>query len=215
MALGALFWSANLSTRTHGPQPPIANAGRKAKSVCGAIGFLLMQALGVSQMSAEITCEAENGVLSNGANVQGSDKASGGAMVGFVGGEKGGAVVFDPVTVARRGAYNLAVRYASGDPRALNITVNGEQKVRVHCLASNGWFDFAVTNVQVKLKVGQNTIKLDNDRGWAPNIDKITLTPMPWWRVLGLWLWFGLFCIVGIAAVVLVMVFRRKQADGL
>ena len=184
-------------------------------NVCGAIGFLLIQTLGFSQIKAEITYEAENGMLLNGANVQRSDKASGGAMVGFLGGEKGGAVVFDRVTVPRRGAYSLVVRYASGDPRALNITVNEEQKVRVHGLASSGWFDFAVTNLEIRLQAGQNAIRLDNDRGWAPNIDKITLIPVPFWRIWGVWLLFGLACVAGIAVVVLAKVFRRKQVAGL
>ena len=214
MAQGTLLWNGNLSTRTRASQPAAARAGRKAKCVWGAIGFLLIQAFGVSQMSAEITYEAEKGVLLNGANVQGSDKASGGAMVGFLGGEKGGAVVFESVTVARRGAYILAVRYASADPRALNITVNHEQKVRLHCPASSGWFDFAVLKAEIKLKAGKNTIRLDNDRGWAPNIDEITLTPVPFWRRLGVWLWFGSICIAGLLAVLLAMVFRRKRASG-
>jgi hypothetical protein len=210
-----LFWSVNLSTRTRDAQLAVANTGRKSRCTFSMIGLLLIQALGVSQMKAEITYEAENGALLNGANVQGSDKASGSAMVGFLGGEKGGAVVFDPITVARGGAYLLAVRYASGDPRALNITVNGAQTVRMHGLASRGWFDFALTNVEIRLKTGKNTIRLDNNRGWAPNIDKITLTPISFWRTLGIWLWIGLFCSVGILTVVLVMVFRRKQAAGL
>jgi len=210
----ALLWHGNLSIAIRRLQPAAARASRNARCAYSVTWLLLIHAVGVWQLSAQITFEAERGLLLNGANVQGATNASEGAVVGFLGGDKDGAVVFENVSVSPGGRYILAVRYATADPRSLNITVNAEQKVRIHCPASKGWFDFAVMEAEVTLKTGRNTIALDNNRGWAPNIDNLTLNPKPFWRNSGTWLWLGFICLAGTLLVVFLVVARRRRVAG-
>lgn len=203
-----------MSTAIRCLQPVAARASRNARCAYSVTWLLLIHAVGVWQLSAQITFEAKRGLLLNGADVQEAAKASGGAVVGFLGGDKNGTVVFENVSVSRGGRYILAVRYATADPRSLNITVNGEQKVRIHCPASRGWFDFKVKEAEVTLKAGRNTIALDNDRDWAPNIDNITLNPKTFWRTWGTWLWLGFICLAGTLLVVFLVVSRRRRVAG-
>ena len=135
-------------------------------------------------------------------------------MVGFLGGEKGGAVTFEDVEVGRGGPYTLAVRYATGETRTLRVTVNEDQKVRVLCAATKGWFDFAVKEAEITLNAGRNTIRLDNGPAWAPNIDNITLSRSTGWRLSKVLLWSGLICFAGVSAVLARIFVRRGQSGG-
>jgi hypothetical protein len=207
----ALLWRANLSIAIRRLQPSAARAGRPARCAYGVGWLLLFHAVGVWQLSAQITLEAEGGRLLNEANIQGAAQASGGAIVGFLGGDKNGTVVFENVSVSRGGRYILAVRYATADSRSLNITVNEKQKVSIQCPASKGWFDFNVKETEVTLKVGRNTIALDNDRDWAPNIDSITLKPKPFWRYWEIWLCLGSVCLVGAWLILFWVVTRHRR----
>jgi hypothetical protein len=203
-----------MSTAIRCLQPVAARAGRQGGFACGVAWLLLSQAVGVWQLSAQITLEAEQGRRLNEANVQGAAQASGGAIVGFLGGDKNGTVVFENVSVSRGGRYILAVRYATADPRSLNITVNEKQKVSIQCPASKGWFEFKVKNAEVTLKAGKNTIALDNDRDWAPNIDNITLNPKPFWRYWEIWLCLGIVCLSGTWLLVFLVLSRQRRITG-
>jgi len=192
-------------------EPASSLAGFKSRFACGLVLFLLIQAAEIRPLNAQIAVEAEQGTLSNGADVQRSDKASGGAMVGFVGGDKNGAVLFENVTVARGGRYILTMRYATAEDRSLTVGVNSDRKVRMHCPASGGWFNFATADVEVTLKQGKNTIELDNNRGWAPNIDKLTFNLKSVWREAQIWIGIGLVCLAGILSATWWFVSHRKR----
>jgi hypothetical protein len=181
------------------------------KGLWALVGFLLAQARGSSQSWAADVYEAGKAQLLNGANIQATKAASGGAMVGFLGGEKGGAVVFEDVNVKRGGPYTLAVRYATGDTRTLRVTVNGDQRVRVLCAATKGWFEFAVKEVEITLNPGKNTIRLDNSPAWAPNIDSIAISPSSFWRLSRVLLWSGLVCFLGGTAAIAGFLVRRRR----
>nr|WP_295922818.1 T9SS type A sorting domain-containing protein [uncultured Dyadobacter sp.] len=116
--------------------------------------------------------EAESGVLSNGADIQGCGGCSGGSQVGNLG---NGAVVI-PVTVAAAGTYNLTISYSTGDPRTINVTPNGGSYIAVSCPASGGWSTVATTTASIVLNAGSNSIRLDNPNGYGPNIDKIAFS---------------------------------------
>lgn len=118
--------------------------------------------------------EAESGVRSGGADLQGCTSCSGGQMVGGLG---AGAVEI-PVTVASAGVYKITVTYCTGDQRTINVTPNGGSLVAVTCPASGGWATPASIATRVSLNAGSNSIRLDNPSSYGPNIDKITLAPI-------------------------------------
>lgn len=177
------------------------------------IWLLLIQSVNASQSSALITLEAERGHLINGANAQGANNASGGGIAGFLGGDKDGAVVFEDVGIKHSGRYILTVRYATADARSLNITVNADQKITMHCPATSGWFSFSEMAKEVILRAGKNTIMLDNNRGWAPNIDNITLKPKPFWTLLKIWILVGFICLGASLSIYRIATSRKRIAS--
>ncbi|WP_353718388.1 CBM35 domain-containing protein [Dyadobacter sp. 676] len=145
--------------------------GRTA-GFCRATLHLCLLLFAYANASAQ-SYEAESGVLSNGADIQGCGSCSGGSQVGNLG---NGAVVI-PVNVAAAGTYNLTVTYSTGDPRTINVTPNGGTPVAVSCPASGGWATPAAITVSIVLNAGSNSIRLDNTYGYGPNIDKIAFSP--------------------------------------
>jgi alpha-galactosidase len=136
--------------------------------------MLCMGALAFVQANAWAqSFEAESGVVSNGADIQGCGSCSGGSQVGNLG---NGAVVI-PVNVAAAGTYNLTVTYSTGDPRTINVTPNGGTAISVSCPASGGWSTPAAITVSIVLNAGSNSIRLDNPNSYGPNIDKIAFSP--------------------------------------
>lgn len=124
--------------------------------------------------------EAEDAKLSGQASVTDNKDAkfsSGNAYVGYVGGKPENAVTFDNVTVDQAGEYTLRIYYISGEPRNLKVDVNGAYISTLEGLYANhnDWSGIRAVNVTVPLKEGANTVKLYNDQGYGPSIDRIAL----------------------------------------
>jgi hypothetical protein len=102
--------------------------------------------------------------------------SSGGAYVGYVGGA-GNGVTFENVEADKAGRYTLRIYYISGTPRSLKVDVNGKFSQKIdNCYANKGdWTGIRAVNVEVDLNAGKNTIKLYNDQGDGPSIDRIAL----------------------------------------
>ncbi|HTJ48631.1 MAG TPA: T9SS type A sorting domain-containing protein [Cyclobacteriaceae bacterium] len=123
-----------------------------------------------------VTYEAENGTLVNGADKQNCNACSGMYQVGYLGGNKNGACVFQ-INNSAAGNFVLSLTYSSADQRSLFITINNEPGIEVVCTPSGGWQTPATKNVEIDLTEGLNTIRFDNSHDWAPNLDRFTLTP--------------------------------------
>lgn len=124
--------------------------------------------------------EAENAKLSGKARVtSGKDGkySSGSAYVGYVGGGAGNDVTFENVNVDKAGEYTLRIYYVSGERRSLSIDVNGTNAGRLDGLYANrnDWSGIAAADTKVNLKAGNNTIKLYNNSGNGPSIDRIAV----------------------------------------
>jgi uncharacterized protein YjdB len=121
--------------------------------------------------------EAENAVLSGTAksHVESNQYASGMKDVGYVGGGADNTITFDNVTVEEAGTYKLKIFFISGEKRDLYVSVNGEAGQKVSDLIANtgDWMVVSAREIAVELKAGTNTIKLYNDSGNAPSIDRI------------------------------------------
>lgn len=120
------------------------------------------------------TYEFEGGTLSGGANIQGCDACSG-SIVGNLG--QGGAVTVS-ANVAAAGWYKLQLFYATGDARTIRMTAGSAPGIAIPCDPSGGWSTAASKYIQVYLNAGTTAIVWDNSIGYAPNLDKFTLTPV-------------------------------------
>ncbi|MGG6311928.1 glycoside hydrolase family 97 catalytic domain-containing protein [Paenibacillus macerans] len=119
---------------------------------------------------------AEAGVLSGGAVLCRADSPDGALKAAGIG--QGGAIAFERVPAETDGEYILSIDYYSGENRALLISVNGAAPLRSVLFNSGGWgpsrWDIVGTKeVKIRLKQGDNTIKLYHDEEAAPEIGRI------------------------------------------
>ncbi len=104
-----------------------------------------------------------------------ANETSLGAYVGFLGNTPDNYMEWRNVYSEKGGAYELTIRYASAEPRQLNLSVNGGEEQQLSNLNSGSYTTWKETTVKVNLKKGQNTVRLGNAKAFAPNIDCITL----------------------------------------
>ncbi len=132
---------------------------------------------GSSSSSSTKTYEAEKAKIAGGAEVVDKSKASGGKIVGNIGGDgkTNGKVTFT-VDADSAGTYYLDIYFLLKGDRNFYLTVNSGNATKVACSDDN-WNDISKKTVEIKLNKGSNTIKLDNGAvdEWAPNLDKITI----------------------------------------
>lgn len=120
--------------------------------------------------------EAEAGDLGGQAVISDCQDASGGRMVGYLGGGDGedrGYVVLNSIEVMEDGMYDVSVFYATKDSRSFTISVNGAEEVRLVCPPSGGFDKVGKAVVRLSLKAGENTVKFGCSDGYAPNLDRI------------------------------------------
>ena len=118
--------------------------------------------------------EAESGTLGGQAAVRSSAGASGGALVGYVGGGTANYLQFSGVN-STAGAHPVTLFYASGEARSMTVSVNGGAAVTVNTPSTGGWDTVGSVQVTLNLTAGANTIRLGNPSGWAPDIDRIVV----------------------------------------
>ena len=154
-------------------QSLLANGGCVMKITKGSMKL-------TTPYSNYLSYEAEQAKIGGGAKVTGGSDgrySSGGAYVGYIGGNSRGDVTFENVTAPADGEYTLRIYYVSGTPRSLKVDVNGTYAKTVdNCYANkNDWTGIAAKNITVNLKAGKNTVRLYNDQGDGPSIDRIAL----------------------------------------
>ncbi|MBO4876641.1 MAG: glycoside hydrolase family 97 catalytic domain-containing protein [Ruminococcus sp.] len=123
--------------------------------------------------------EAENAKLSGKAKLSSEADgkySSGSAYVGYIGGWDN-HVTFENVEVDKDGEYTLRIYYISGTPRTLYVAVNDKEAAKLDGLYANrnDWKGINAVNVTVNLKAGKNSIRLYNDNGDAPSVDRIAI----------------------------------------
>lgn len=120
--------------------------------------------------------EAEAATLGGTVTAGFSNYFSGLAKAGNIGAGAANAVTFTNVSVPRAGVYQLEIDYATKGPRTLFLTVNGRNPQPLDLDGSS--FDDPVARVlQVPLLKGSNTIQLGNPSGYAPDLDRIVISP--------------------------------------
>ena len=156
-------------------------------------GFVIKLTKGVMKLTTPYSryrsYEAENAVLSGRASVTAGKQGkycSNDAYVGYVGGSGQGAVTFSDVTVDKAGRYTVRIYYVSGEPRSLKVDINGSYVTTLDNLYANknDWSGIRAVNLEADLREGKNTIRLYNDRGNAPSLDRIAVA-IPEEKVVG------------------------------
>jgi hypothetical protein len=74
---------------------------------------------------------------------------------------------------ATAGAHQVTVFYASGENRALTISAYGAAATTPN---SGGWDTVTSVTTTLNLNAGANTLRIANPAGWAPDIDRITVS---------------------------------------
>lgn len=89
------------------------------------------------------------------------------------------AFKFAQVTAPKDGVYLLRIYYATSDNRELYIGINEQSNFGVICFDSGSFDSVEYKEVLVNLRAGDNTVRLSNPEGYAPDIDYIAVSTLP------------------------------------
>ncbi|MEU7371597.1 carbohydrate-binding protein [Streptomyces hygroscopicus] len=153
-----------------------ANSGQKAD------GWLDLGAMTVGSGGSGGTtdpagyeAEADGNTLTNTATVADCAGCSGGAKVGYLG--NGATLTFNRVDGGDGGTTPVTVHYATAVARSATIQVNGGPPRTVDFAPTADWSTPGSSTVRLDLDAGTgNRITIANPSGWAPDIDRITVT---------------------------------------
>lgn len=117
--------------------------------------------------------EADGNVLSFNASISDHPAASGGKKVGGM--YQGSTLQFNNVAVSETGNYKITVYYISGDSRPFNISANGGDKQFEEPPKTVDWDTVGTYDVTLPLNAGVNSILIDDNNWYSPDIDKIVI----------------------------------------
>lgn len=132
----------------------------------------------MAESSAAAIYEAESpaNTLAGRARVASCTPCSGGKKVGYVG-DSSGTLQFNDVMAATDGTATLAIRYASGSLREASLSVNNGTPIPLSFASTGSYSTVGSKKVTVTLKAGKNTLAFFNTSAWAPDFDRISVTP--------------------------------------
>ena len=90
-----------------------------------------------------------------------------------LGGREENFAEWSEVYSEKGGKYNMTIFYSCDKNRKLEVSVNGTKTV-LKDLNSNK--EMKSITIPVTLQKGYNTVRMGNDFGWAPDIDRFTLS---------------------------------------
>ncbi|WP_222106387.1 fibronectin type III domain-containing protein [Catellatospora sichuanensis] len=113
--------------------------------------------------------EASGNTRTGTAVVAACGSCSGGSKVGYVG--NGATLAFNNVAGGTGGARTITIYYLSAVART--AVVNGQT---VNFAPTADWNTVGSTTVTLTLGAGNNTVTVANPSGWAPDLDRITVS---------------------------------------
>ncbi|MBB6671310.1 S-layer homology domain-containing protein [Cohnella nanjingensis] len=141
-----------------------------------ALGFVWHPAPRVHAEAGEsrsYEAESEINALSGKASVADCAACSGARKVGGM--YQGSALQFNGITAPEDGIYAVTVYYVSGDPRSANVSANGGEKQYVAFPKTADWDNVGSYEIELTLSAGDNTIRIDDNNWYAPDIDRIVV----------------------------------------
>ncbi|MBM7565785.1 S-layer homology domain-containing protein [Paenibacillus sacheonensis] len=118
--------------------------------------------------------EAAGNAMTGNAEAGDCEACSGGKKVGGM--YQGSSLQFNDISASEAGTYTLKVYYISGDPRSANVSVNGADKQYVEFPKTADWSTVGSFDVTVELKAGSNTVLIDDNNWYAPDIDRVEVS---------------------------------------
>ncbi|MEK5436089.1 MULTISPECIES: S-layer homology domain-containing protein [Paenibacillus] len=123
--------------------------------------------------STTYEAEADGNAMTGNASISEHPAASGGQKVGGM--YQGSTLQFNHVTVSESGNYKITVYYFSGDSRPFNISANGGDKQFEEPPKTVDWDTVGAYDVTLPLNAGENSILIDDNNWYSPDIDKIVI----------------------------------------
>jgi hypothetical protein len=129
---------------------------------------------GTAPLPAATTYEGEEATLTGGASGGFCNYCSGLSKAGNIGGT--GTVTFNNVTVPVAGTYQLEIDYNTSGPRTFFLTVNDGAVTQLD-LNGDTFDDPRATVIPVALNAGVNKLSFANPNSFAPDLDRISISP--------------------------------------
>ncbi len=181
---------AEVTVRPGGSVRLLLTTGNNRVTATGSAGLSALEVSGAGDTEGLVAYQDTEAALTGKAVLERSPHASGGSHIGWLGGS-GTAAQFT-VAAERAGAYLLVVHYANDEragnehhyntdivSRPADIQINGGEARRVMFRNTWSWENFWSLAVPVELREGANTVTFSNEAGYAPNIDRVELAPVP------------------------------------
>ena len=126
--------------------------------------------------TAFLSCyqELRNNQAEGSAIYEQKEGAKGGYIVRFLGNRAENDLQWQHVNVKKAGVRKMTIGYYAGEEREMDVYVNGTF-VKTLKTAAEPWDNYQTLTVDVPLKKGDNVIRINNPRGWCPDIDGMTL----------------------------------------
>ena len=121
--------------------------------------------------------ESPDNTLTGTAAVRDCNRAtgcSGGKKIGDFG--QGASLQFNNVNVPSAGIYTLRLDYITQNSDPIRVTVNGGAPDTFTMPKTANWDTLGSFNMEVSLNAGSNTILIDDNGGWGPDIDRIKIS---------------------------------------
>ncbi|MFC5648356.1 S-layer homology domain-containing protein [Paenibacillus solisilvae] len=123
--------------------------------------------------SQSYEAEAQGNTMTGNAAVSSCSTCSGENKVGGM--YQGSSLQFNNITVSEAGTYTVTIDYISGDPRSANVSVNGTDMQYVEFPKTTDWDTVGSFEISIALQAGSNTILIDDNNWYAPDIDRISI----------------------------------------
>ncbi len=122
--------------------------------------------------------EAEFATTTGQVTISRDENASGGRYLSNIGNGSDNMATFR-LDVPQSGKYELLVTYFTAQNRQMFVRVNNGTKINTTFESTGSWNASSAASkaVEVTLKAGTNVVGLGSDSGWAPYVDKLTLSP--------------------------------------
>lgn len=104
------------------------------------------------------------------------DRASNGAVMGWIGNGRRNTLEFTGLTVPTAGTYQVTVHYVTAEWRRAGVVVNGRDVLLVDFPSTGGWDNVGQVTIRVRLAAGANTLEFGNPHYWAPDLDRLVIT---------------------------------------
>ena len=118
--------------------------------------------------------ELRNNQAEVSASYDQKEGAEGGYIVRFLGSRADNDLQWQHVNMKKAGVRTMTIGCFTGEEREMDVYVNGEF-VKTLKVPARDWNDRQTVSVDVALRKGDNIIRINNPRGWCPDIDGMML----------------------------------------